>query len=886
MAVRYRFCNESYVYEDVWVSFSEGTCVKVESWQQGQSSYERWAKPCTFSIPTPINHDLIITYNYRYEVVSDNPGDSGTFTVTNYTVIPEGEISKVIQQDCLIEIVDDLGAGGIEYTTWTLENIWLQRQQELPECGEPVSCDLAISDYTSTATSKRGEEDGEIEVTITGNTGSTQVWYINGEPTYTGGTTQSFTGLTAGQYTILITEEDCTAQQNIWVIDGDFRTGDFNYSTPSQLTAAYNPIIYNVATHVNSVIERKSQVVFEVEDETIPDGFQIKVSTTKPFIYEQSFYARGFPNRNNFFLATAVTDINDNVIGGNTREEIVESIAEVFQNDIVISQNYDIQVQGYEIYLTAKQSGSKYDLQLNDNIYIRNAAGDNVTTGITLTTIENGTDLYDGGIIDNYSVYAELYLSEDDTIQYPNPGDLMSYKKISEMSLPFQTNNQHRFDLSPILQSYVFSSKPFYEFEGFIILPQMLRPYYLKLGETYPIVSNSNTIKKRFKSQSEVRYVINSALDYFNANDMSDYLGEPVSNLNPAFRITKQIWSNNLFITNPTLGTVTNLQYSVWNRNNTSIVKNWQNSNMFSNLTHSRFYWIRISGETGGVAFTVQRRYYISSIGSGAYDNSQGLTIIPMVNINYLTNSPAIKQIQRQQNEYLYFILIQNYGYPISCEGDIYYYDGTTDSGQTFFDITTGTTNTGGVFMLNLSYDKLGLEDYEFSGSTVRRIKYVDVRIMYDDSGTKKQLTVDKRYMFNINEQPRKFGILFENKLGTYDTIDMIGVIERQFDREYGEYTVLTTPTNQGAYRQGFKNKAVYNTRITKQITCNTGWLNKEHLNWLKELLNSNNIYDYTEDNQHYLKLINHKYIESSQEDLFDMEVTFEYTLYENNTNV
>ena len=116
--------------------------------------------------------------------------------------------------------------------------------------------------------------------------------------------------------------------------------------------------------------------------------------------------------------------------------------------------------------------------------------------------------------------------------------------------------------------------------------------------------------------------------------------------------------------------------------------------------------------------------------------------------------------------------------------------------------------------------------------------------------------------------------------------MDFVGIGERSVNREYGEYTVVSTPNNFGAFVQGFKNSALYNTKITKTIVCNTGFLNKAHLNWLEELLASNNIYDYTEDNQHYLKVVDYKYIESSQEDIFDMEITFEYTIYQNGIKI
>jgi hypothetical protein len=775
------------------------TCLITYNWQQGQFYNRVYSHTVTATIPSPLPVDLTVRMT---DEIYDCPAFQDCFTYTqNYNItILAGQTSGSVVRTCKTESYEDFGSGGQEYSSSEVTDVFVADQPSLPvgcELEEPLDCDLTITDVVVTNPTQRGFNNGSIAVTISGATGSTITYKINGVTRTTTGSASgyTYTGLGGGTYEIFIQEEDCFAfQSNISVLDGEFRTGDFVTSNINNLTAAHNPVVLNVGTARTKIVvdeglrfkiiypsPEKASMLFKVQDVHIEDGYQIVFAFTKPIIYNQTFFAKTFPNRSNFFLASDITDINNNVQGSNSYLEIAQSLAESLQKDVFISQNYSVKVSGDEVLVRARQDGSKFDLDSN-NVFIRNAAGDDVITGITKTIITLGVDEFDGQIVDNYSIYAEVYVNNDITIQYPSSGQTIAYDKVAELTIPFQSNNIHLFNLSDVLKNYVSTAKPFYDFTGYTTQPLFMRPFYLKLGETYPIVSNSNTIKKRFKTQTGVRWTMNSALDYFTANNMSLYVGN---------------------------------------------------------------------------------------------------------NRKFLTNSPAVKHIQRQQNEYLYFLIENNFEYSTALYGDIYFYDATSIEDYKFFDIKSSGDTTGGVVMLNLSYDKLGLEDIEYSGSTVRKIKYVDVHVDYNISGgTWTGLTETKRYAFNINEQPRKFGVLFQNKLGTYDTFDFIGIKETLLNRTYDEYTVSTLPNQEGALQQGFKHKAMYNTRVTKRVTANTGYINKEHLNWLQELLMSNNIYDYTETNQNYLKVIDHKYIESSQDDVFDMEVTFEYSIFENNVSI
>ena len=124
------------------------------------------------------------------------------------------------------------------------------------------------------------------------------------------------------------------------------------------------------------------------------------------------------------------------------------------------------------------------------------------------------------------------------------------------------------------------------------------------------------------------------------------------------------------------------------------------------------------------------------------------------------------------------------------------------------------------------------------------------------------------------------------NKLGGYDTFDFIGIVETSVNREAKNYTIPRDIQSDGSSPKGFKVNSTYDTQVTKTITVNSGWIDQDHFDWLIELLSSNNIYSYTETFQNYLNVTGYKYTRSSLDDLYEMEVTFTHTIFENNISV
>jgi len=864
---------------------TQSNCDWYQTTNGGNSEYYRrqkllrtWINGTTTL--TPPAGDIEWFYNEAY-VIKRNGITIANGNNIKSIIIPAGVEEFLFYQDCEVRFWEN-GKADLTITTLTQTELF---QPVIPICAPaPPECNLTLA-LASTPCTSRGSADGTITASYTSDVSTTCQYWING---YTDGIQYDvihvFSGLTAGNYSIRIEAEEtgCIMQSSISVEDGDFRSGDFitsgaGVSSDVLLVAVDNPIIVNINTTITSVSPTKSITDIVIVDDLL-DGDTITFNLTSPFIYSNTFYAKSFPNKPNYFLAELLKNKSGVVVGHNTKQEVCTALAEALQNDVVIPKAYYINNANTTITLTAKETGFKFNLA--SNIFTS-------TSGITVTEIQAGTNYCDGQQTDNYSLGIEVMANTDVTNQYPDTGDYLDFNRIAELILPFSQDNQHKFDISGILKSQVSTPKPDITLTGSTYLSTVMQPYFCKVYEYYPLVANTNTIKKRYKTDTLTKWVINSSLDRYAANDMNMWLGDE-SNINPNFKLTFTPGTATMefidYTLNGGLG-VTDIQFSIWDISGTTKYYGWQSNPEFIGLPMVGGNYLAImSGTTNGVDVKYEKSFYFNNFGSG-YD----MTIQSNVttDVKFLTNSPNPKQIQRNSNEFLYFVLQKDYGKALKVKGDLYFYDGTEALGQTFFDISTGTTNAGGVMCLNLSYDKLGLEAYEVSGSTNRKIKRAEIAVYQSDIANGDfQYSEMKSYRFEIDEQPRKFGVLFQNDLGMYDSFDFIGIVEELVDRQSGTYTVPLNFNNNGSIAAGTKNTATYDTKVTNKVVVNTGWINLLHFEWLKELLKSNNVYSTSSLNQNYLNIMEYKYTKSSLDDLFDCEITFLHTIYENSVTV
>jgi hypothetical protein len=893
MAKTYIICvdNEG-VSTSIDVSILSG-CVPRD-YTDGSGCYVR-AVEKILKFTTSVASDEPFTIYYKTTVEYYLNGVSEGSGVINGTVeMPAGATS--IQRQVLCEKTircGDTHSGGIltiyleEYGDYTLRD-----QYSIPECVvvDPATCDIEITSITTNDVTLRGDSDGSITATFTGYTGTTSC-YINGalDGTTTGGN-YTFSGLEAGYYEIRISvAEFCYDQEHsIQILDGEFRTGDFRVNEPYNISAANNPIILNLKTARTSDTPKASKGYFSVFPDIL-DGDKITFNFTYPQEYTATFYAKNFPDRDNYFLATQLNDSQGNAAGTNTKNEILYSLLEVLEKDTVISRLYWLSTGNARVYLEAKENNTLLDI---DNVVTIDAG-----TRITTRTLETGAAAYDGQLSQNYSLYADI--SVNTNVQYGEDDTNETYHKVAQLEFPFNSiNNQHYFDLSDILKNFVSTPKIDFTLTGHTTIASMLCGYKISYGEKYPLIQNSSTKKSRYKGETSTKYVLNSALDWHEKNTLEEYFGDVLHNVKTNFTATFTFdypTTTNTYIdvddylidTGSTK--TTDIKFKIYDGLNDNTY-DWQSSSQFT-VAGSDFHGssqgqIYISGVTSGISFVYVRNYSSTARhGNGNFSLNYSPTVIH--NVKFLTDSPNPKIVQRDSSEFLYILIEKDYGKTLKVKGDLYFSNGKSLTGETFYTVSTGGTNWGGVFMFAAGYNELGLADYEtYSGGT-RKIRKVDFALYQSDDANGDYLLSEQRsYRFKIDEQARRYGVAFLSKLGTYSIFDFAGEIVNDITYTSEEYEIPREITIYGSSPKGFQSKTVYNTKVVKTIQANTGWIDEETFDWLMELINSNRCYNYTETDQSFLIASNPVYKKSSNDDLYKIDVTFTETIFQNNISV
>jgi hypothetical protein len=658
-------------------------------------------------------------------------------------------------------------------TLYERDNVLVSAQTDIPTCVPPApGCLLYMNSIIATDPSERGLSDGSIFASVTGQTGTTIEWRINGiidTGTLTGHT---FTGLTQGSYIIKATEADCWDQETMYVGAGEFKTGDFVVVSPTtNIAAVENPILLNLSTAINSASPVYSVNTFNITGAI--SNVSIGFALTFPYTYNAEFYSKGYPDRSNYFLESLLKDEVGNIVGNNSAEEIATSLAEVFQKDPIISRLYYISSSGSSVTLIAKEYGSEYDL----------TSGTIIGSNISLTNTVSGIAQYDGQLTANYSLYSELFVNN--SLQYGDTPIVNNYKRVIELELPFNKTNLHQFDFSSTLKNFVNSPKISFTFTGVTFLGGMISSYFLKYGEKYPLIANSNTKKKRYKGQTGYGWSINSSLPFESDNIMDIYFGN--------------------------------------------------------------------TGITG------------------------------QNNVLFFNTAPNTKYSHRSAKEFMSIIVSKNYYKPLSVFGNIYNYNGSVSSGIKLFDITTtgSTSNYGGMAVLSVGYNDLGLSSYE----SISKIRKVDIYIQQYSGGTWNSYSEIKSYLLEIDEQPNNYDVSFLNSLGTYETFTFIGETQESSEITRDSYQKPYPINVKGAAAVGFQYNSTIDTNYTKIFTVNTGIIDEDTYYYLQGLLQSNRIYHYDDIHQNYLNVVNQTAIKSTNTNEYSIQIQFKETISENNVN-
>jgi hypothetical protein len=304
----------------------------------------------------------------------------------------------------------------------------------------------------------------------------------------------------------------------------------------------------------------------------------------------------------------------------------------------------------------------------------------------------------------------------------------------------------------------------------------------MKYGEKYPLVTGSNTKKKRYKGQTTFGWAMNSSLPFESSNDMSYYFGDIVG--------------------------------------------------------------------------------------------------IGVNNVPFLNTAENTKTSHRNAKEYMSIVISDNYANALRVYGNIYLYNGTVISNVNLFDITTSghTSNFGGVAILAVGYNDLGLSTYE-SSSKIRRI---DIQVKQLSSGVWYPYSQVQSYNLDIDEQPNNYDVAFLNSLGTYETYTFIGELQETQVVTRNAYQKPYPIDTSGAASVGFQYNSIIDTEYTKTYTLNTGIIDADTYYFLQGMLQSNRIYHYDDQHQNYLNITAQTSMKSSNTNEYTVQLTVSETISEN----
>lgn len=223
--------------------------------------------------------------------------------------------------------------------------------------------------------------------------------------------------------------------------------------------------------------------------------------------------------------------------------------------------------------------------------------------------------------------------------------------------------------------------------------------------------------------------------------------------------------------------------------------------------------------------------------------------------VYFLTHQPRRKAIRRDAIEYLYFIMdrFDATNDVIQAVITIEYEDCTTQQLSPQNIIIDSTEQFGVLGYIEVSPRVMNLDALEATAGKQIRAYFIQ---LYQASswqgGIPVPFTVNQAYELVNEERYTDYmpTLLFLNPLGGFDSLTPRGVLTKQVSNksdnyartlqhrtktsrsgtDYADYSLLTTT---GAYNS--------ETKISYKLE--SGWMNKEHMDWLRDLVQSTEIY-------------------------------------------
>ncbi|MFH0760710.1 MAG: hypothetical protein V2A67_04340 [Bacteroidota bacterium] len=279
-------------------------------------------------------------------------------------------------------------------------------------------------------------------------------------------------------------------------------------------------------------------------------------------------------------------------------------------------------------------------------------------------------------------------------------------------------------------------------------------------------------------------------------------------------------------------------------------------------------YYERYEDNTASGKLFTSESYYILAGGVSPLQEAiftrQGSSLWAKIGYNqyFLTWQPREKLVDRYQIEKLFY-LVREPLTSLVLRIRIHYLDGSTSGpiAQAVVDIPAEKT----VYEFSLTLNTLQLPGYD-----QHTIEYYEV---WMENGQGDRISEKRTYRMDYGYHEFLRYFLFKNSLGGWDTLRTMGKVNstREYSRTTGKHISQSQDTD--------RDHSLFQIGVLEKGTflAQTGWVKREEVDWLRELLLSETIYQVLSDRLVPV-LITEKTTHSLMdgEDLFSLE--FEYT--------
>lgn len=195
---------------------------------------------------------------------------------------------------------------------------------------------------------------------------------------------------------------------------------------------------------------------------------------------------------------------------------IAEDLAYTLLDNKLIAQDYDVYTEGTVVVLEAYSTSRDYNMTITLP-----------SSGLVIQQIIVGIPQYIYEDLIDYNVFADVFVAEGslgDTIDRSNATYIDSvYSPFYSPFLDFSIESLVNQFVDVVLPSKRLNNTTTYDLLDYKGDLPVSRPYFITYGDSFRMLDKGNR-RKLLQGQSEIRYVINGALDRLNTYDLEPFV--------------------------------------------------------------------------------------------------------------------------------------------------------------------------------------------------------------------------------------------------------------------------------------------------------------------------------------------------------------------------